>query len=123
VLFDRCPADFLAYISVHEDADLFDFDAWFPRVRAAVQTLDLIVFLPIEARNRIVLSPSDRDDTRAIVDEQLREILLEDPFELAVEILEVEAILKEGRGCSAANPLGISALRCSAPPLRAPAAT
>ena len=46
VLFDRCPVDFLAYISLHEDAGAFDFDSWLPRVRAATQSLDLIVLVP-----------------------------------------------------------------------------
>jgi hypothetical protein len=91
ILFDRCPVDFLGYISAHEDADTFDFDEWLPRVRAAIQTLDLIVFVPVEARDRIAFSESDDDDeSRAMVDETLREILLDDSLELGVEILEVE---------------------------------
>lgn len=91
VLFDRCPLDFLGYIAAHEDAADFDFDEWLPRVRAAVQTLDLIVFVPIEARDRIAFSPSDDDEaSREVVDEKLREILLDDSLELGVEALEVE---------------------------------
>jgi hypothetical protein len=92
VIFDRCPVDFLGYLSVHDDADRFDADAWLPRVRAAVRTLDLIVFVPIEAVDRIVLSASDDDDEelRAEVDEELRRIWLDDPFDLAVDVIEVE---------------------------------
>ena len=91
VLFDRCPADFLGYISVHEEAENVDLDEWLPRVRVAVQTLDLIVFAPIETRDRIAFSPSDDDEeTRAAVDEKLREILVDDSLDLAVEVLEVE---------------------------------
>jgi hypothetical protein len=89
-LFDRCPVDFLGYISIHEDAGSFDFRHWLPRVRAAIQTLDLIVLVPIEARDRIAFSPSDDDEgSREAVDEKLKEIWLEDPFELGVEVLEV----------------------------------
>jgi hypothetical protein len=89
-LFDRCPVDFLGYISIHEDAGSFDFGHWLPRVRAAIQTLDLIVLVPIEARDRIAFSPSDDDEgSREAVDEKLKEIWLEDPFELGVEVLEV----------------------------------
>lgn len=40
VLFDRCPVDFLGYLATHDDAGRFDVDAWLPRVRAAVRTLD-----------------------------------------------------------------------------------
>ena len=91
VLFDRCPLDVLAYIAEHEDVDDFDLDAWLPRVRAAVGTLDLVVFVPVEPRDRIALSPSDDEGpAREAVDEKLREILLDDPFELGVDALEVE---------------------------------
>ena len=91
VLFDRCPVDFLGYISTREDADVVDLDEWLPRIRVAVQTLDLIVFVPIEARDRIAFSPSDDDEEmRATVDERLREILLDNSLNLAVEVLEVE---------------------------------
>jgi len=90
VLFDRCPLDFVAYISVHADADAFDLEEWLPRLRAAVETLDLIVFVPVEAPDRITLASSDDDHSRAVVDETLKELLLEDSLDLGVEVLEVE---------------------------------
>lgn len=91
VLFDRCPIDFLGYIALHEEGDSFDFDAWLPRVRDAVKTLDLVVFVSIEACDRIAFPPSDDDgETRAAVDDKLRELLFDDPLELGVEVLEVE---------------------------------
>src|SRR4051812_25174311 len=43
VIFDRCPADLLGYLLSHPDADAFELDAWLPRVRSAIETLDLIV--------------------------------------------------------------------------------
>lgn len=90
VLFDRCPVDFLAYLAVHEDAESVDAEEWLPRVRDALATLDLIVFVPIEERDRIELSASDADDpTRAPVDAQLRVMLVDDALELDVEVLEV----------------------------------
>ncbi len=95
VLFDRCPADLLGYISVHEDVDGFDFDDWLPWVRAALETLDFIVFVPIEAPDRITFSASDDDgESRSVVDEKLRQILLLDSFRLGVEALEVEGELE-----------------------------
>jgi len=91
VLFDRCPVDILAYISVRDDADAFHFDEWLPRVRAAVQTLDLIAFVPIEARDRIAMSASGEDrELRRAVDEKLRELLREDPFDFGVDVVVVE---------------------------------
>jgi hypothetical protein len=46
VIFDRCPADFLGYLLTHRDAEAFELEEWLPRVRAAIETLDLIVFVP-----------------------------------------------------------------------------
>jgi hypothetical protein len=92
-LFDRCPADLLAYLLTHTDADAFDLDEWLPRVRAALQTLDLVVFVPIESPDRIVRPASEDPDGRREVDEKLREILLEDPFDLAIDVLEVSGDL------------------------------
>lgn len=89
-LFDRCPVDFLAYLSVHEDADAFDLEHWLPRVRAAIRTLDLIVLVPVETPDRILLAPEDDRAWRTAVDKSLKEIWLDDPFELEVEVLEVE---------------------------------
>jgi hypothetical protein len=94
VLFDRCPLDILAYISAHEDEDAFAIDEWLPRVRAAMRTLTLIVFVPVERRDRIAFSSSDDEEkTRATIDEKLMELLLDDPFELDVEVLVVEGDL------------------------------
>jgi hypothetical protein len=91
VLFDRSPIDFLAYLAAHEDADAFDLDEWLPRVRTAVETLDLLVFVPIESSDRITLSASDRrDETRGTVDEKLRDMLIDDSLELELDVLEVE---------------------------------
>lgn len=89
-LFDRCPLDMLAYLAVHEGADDFDLEEWLPRVREAVEALDLIVFVPIEARDRVVFADSDdENDTRAAVDEQLRELLVDDRHELGLSVIEV----------------------------------
>jgi predicted ATPase len=90
VLFDRCPLDLLAYIAVHDDAESFDFQDWLPKVRDAVDTLDLVVFVPIEEHDRIVFSTSDDDARmRAAVDEKLRELLVDDPYEFGVQVVEV----------------------------------
>jgi predicted ATPase len=90
VLYDRCPLDFLAYLAVHEDGHHFDVDRWMPRVRGAVESLDLIVFVPIEAPDRIALVAADDDGPdREAVDAELQELLLDDPHELGLEVLEV----------------------------------
>src|SRR4051812_27758787 len=55
VLFDRCPADLFAYLLAHEDGGSFDAEEWLDRARQAMHTLDLVVFVPIEAPDRIAL--------------------------------------------------------------------
>jgi len=94
VLFDRCPVDFLGYLLTHADSATFNIEHWLPRVRTAIQTLDLIVFLPVESRDRIVLPASEDRAWRLNVDEKLREILFEDPFDLEAEVIEVEGDLQ-----------------------------
>lgn len=89
VLFDRCPADLLAYLLTHADADAFDLERWLPRIRAAIGKLDLVVFLPVEGRDRIPLPTSEDAVLRMQVDAELREILLEDSFDFDVEVIEV----------------------------------
>lgn len=93
IIFDRCPFDFLAYIAALEEGERFELDDWLPQVRKAVQTLDLIVFLPIEEDDRMALlddEEEDPDKLRVEVDGKLWELFLEDPYRFRVEYLEVE---------------------------------
>jgi predicted ATPase len=89
VIFDRCPADILGYLLVHANVDAFDLDAWMPRVRTAMSTLDLIVFLPIEVPDRIGLPLSQDTAYRQLVDDKLKEIIVEDSFGFEIAVLEV----------------------------------
>ena len=70
VIFDRCPADILGYLLTHADAEAFDLEEWLPRVKIALRKLDLIVFLPIEKPDRIVLPLSQDAAYRLRVDEE-----------------------------------------------------
>ncbi len=98
VVFDRCPLDLVAYLRTHREAAAFDLDDWLPRVRDAMATLDLVVFVPIEAPDRV---PVDRADARlrARVDDDVRDLVLDDALDLgivAVEVLgPVEARLRQ----------------------------
>jgi len=90
-VFDRCPLDLVAYLSVHPEAEAFDIEDWRPRVHHALQTLNFLVFVPIEEYDRIVLASAEfQDHSRGEVDEALRELLIEDYLDLGVEVLEVE---------------------------------
>jgi hypothetical protein len=90
VLFDRCPLDLLGYLLTHEESDSFDLEEWLPSVRAAVQTLDLVVFVPIEERDRARLPAHEDPKLRTEVHDKLAWIALEDPFELGVDVLQVQ---------------------------------
>jgi predicted ATPase len=89
IIFDRCPADILGYLLSHTDVETFDLKEWLPRVQTAIRKLDLVVFLPIEEHDRIVLPLSQDAAYRQRVDETLKEIILENSFDFEVDVLEV----------------------------------
>jgi predicted ATPase len=89
VLFDRCPVDILAYLLEHDDADAFDPDDWRAQIRAAVDTLDLLVFVPIEDVDRIALARHDDADHRRAVHARLRDLLIDEALGIDVEVLTV----------------------------------
>lgn len=88
VIVDRCPIDLVAYLQAHRDAANFDLDDWLPRIRERMATLDLVVFVPIEAPDRV---PVERSEARlrAKVDDALRELLLDDALDVGVAAIEV----------------------------------
>lgn len=88
-IFDRCPADILAYLITHDDADQLDVEVWLPRVRKEMQQLDLIVFVPVEHPDRIVVPGASERRWRRSVDEELRDIVLGDRWDFGVEAIEV----------------------------------
>lgn len=88
VVFDRCPLDILGYLVTHRDADGFQIEDWMPRVREAVATLDLIVFVPIEDPDRVAV-PRSGARLRADVDMALRELILDDGGEMEIEVIMV----------------------------------
>src|SRR5262245_42280205 len=75
-IYDRCAADIVAYLTTHDDAEAFDLEDWLPRVRSALAELDLVVFVPIEHPDR--MTGADRVELRRRVDEELRDIVLDD---------------------------------------------
>jgi predicted ATPase len=95
VLFDRCPLDLLGYILTLSDAESFELDDWMPEIREAIESLDLIVFLPVEADDRIAAPATEDEDFRQQVDEKLKEIIRDNPYDFDVEILEVTGTRKQ----------------------------
>jgi predicted ATPase len=94
VLFDRCPVDILAYLVTHEDADSFDVDDWLDRIVDSMKTLDLVVFVPIEAVDRIALPSYENREQRRAVHEKLEELLVDDALGVGVEVLRVEGAVR-----------------------------
>jgi len=90
VLFDRCPADVLAYLLAHEDAGAFEADEWLERVRQAMQTLDLVVFVPVEDPDRIPVPSHEDVELRLAVHEKLSELLADDALGFDAEVLTVQ---------------------------------
>ncbi|HKI03579.1 MAG TPA: AAA family ATPase [Thermoanaerobaculia bacterium] len=94
-LFDRCPADMLAYLISHRDSDRVDVEVWLARVRSVMKRLDLVVFVPVEDPDRVIVSDPDESELRRRVDEELRDIVLEDRWDFGVEAIEVTGSSRE----------------------------
>jgi hypothetical protein len=83
VPFDRCPADLLAYLLVGDH----DINPQLERCREAIGLLDLVVLVPIEEPDRILVPSHEDLEQRRAVDEELFELLLD--AGLAEEVLPV----------------------------------
>jgi predicted ATPase len=88
-LFDRCPADLLAYLVSLGDADGVDLEAWIDRARPVMGRLDLLVFVGIEQPDRIDPAGLRFRRLRHDVDHALRDIVLDDRWSFGVEAIEV----------------------------------
>lgn len=96
-LFDRSPVDVLAYLSVHEEAEAFELDEWLERTREAMETLDLVVFVPIEQPDRIAVPAHEDRRYRARVHKKLERLLLEDAYDFGVETIPVAGDVRTRR--------------------------
>jgi hypothetical protein len=94
-VFDRCPVDVLAYLLTHPHAGAFDAEPWIPRVREAVGRLDVVAFVPVERPDRVEVADRDEAAWRRRVDEELRDILLADRWELGVDVVEATGTPRE----------------------------
>ena len=92
--FDRCPLDFLAYALAVGKVDI---ESWIERMESAIELLDLIVFLPIENKDRIPIPVSEDLDLRERVNEHLQDFLLDDALGIIknISVLEVMGSLEK----------------------------
>jgi hypothetical protein len=86
VVFERSPLDYLAYAAASRSSWPTDSVASFlaefvPRVRAAVRSLDLIVFLPV-SRTGVPSRSDEGAGFRRRVDAALQRALLDDDYDL-----------------------------------------
>ena len=70
VIFDRCPVDFIAYSMVALEEDSLDINdseisEHFDDIKAALNTLDLILFLPIAKENHITYTEENPEYRKA----------------------------------------------------------
>lgn len=94
VLFDRCPADYLGYVAALATVSPRVVGPWFNRVCDAIATLDLVVFVPIEHPDRIDGQIEQRR-LRKRVNEEIREILVDDAWGIGVPALEVSGTVEQ----------------------------
>jgi nicotinamide riboside kinase len=93
VIFDRCPVDYLAYLAVVGGQD--SLEPWFRLGLQAMKELDLIVFVPVERPDRISPGRSEFPRLRSRVDAKLRQVLLEDVWDIGVDVVTVRGSLRE----------------------------
>jgi len=95
VLFDRCPADLLAYLLTHRRTAEFLLHDWLERIHSAMRSLDLIVFVPIEDPERIALTTHEDARHRLAVHEKLEDLLVNDDLGFGTDVLAVPGDVPE----------------------------
>lgn len=89
---DRCPLDFVAYMrGIGEELDERE---WLEELREVMQKVDLLVFVPIEEPDEIHVDRSELPALRRRVDQALRELVLDDSYQLGVRTIEVEGAVE-----------------------------
>lgn len=97
--FDRCPADFLAYLLTDVEAGSPEYRDWWSLVQDSMEWFDLIVYVPIQDPDRMNAANMDYPELRLNVDRILRDIVLRDTWdEFGVEMLEVSGSTQECAG-------------------------
>jgi hypothetical protein len=90
VIFERSPADYLAYAAASRStwppAAITTFlKKQIPGVRASLSHLDLIVLLPVSSAGPITGRPGENERFRGRVDDSLRRALIDDDYALLGE--------------------------------------
>lgn len=91
-LIDRSPLDLVAYLQALDED--FELDDWMDDLRTAMEALDLVVVLTIEAPDRIAVPSHEDKRLRRRVDERTQSLLLDDALGLGATCLEVTGTLE-----------------------------
>lgn len=98
-LFDRSPVDFLSYafVTARENGEEFDTDSWVSKIEEGLSQIDLVLFLPVEDPDIIRVPRSEDQSLRLMVDEKLKELILDDSLGLMqdIDVLEVTGTIQE----------------------------
>lgn len=73
IIFDRCPADYLAYIQASNDSENLNIQSLYQRVRETMNEIDLLVFVPVEKPDLIGCPESELPELRHKVNEILND--------------------------------------------------
>jgi len=87
VVFERCPVDYLAYLTaLRVDTETLGY--WLQESHEALASLDVLIFVPVERPDRIILGSDDLPNLRSAVDRHLRHGLVEDSWGLRLTVHE-----------------------------------
>lgn len=86
VIFDRCPVDYIAYAMYALDEDDIDVNdsevsERFPNIKAALNNLDLILFLPMAKENSIAYT-EENPAYRKLADKYFKKLYRDDIFDI-----------------------------------------
>lgn len=87
VVFERCPVDYLAYLTALR-ADTETVGYWLQESHDALASLDALIFVPVEQPDRIIVGSDDLPKLRSTVDRHLRQALVEDSWDLRLTVHE-----------------------------------
>lgn len=87
VVFERCPVDYLAYLTALR-ADTEALGHWLQESRDALASLDAVIFVPVERPDRVIVGSDDLPKLRSAVDRHLRQGLVEDSWGLRLTVHE-----------------------------------
>lgn len=90
-IFDRCPIDLFAYIQAISTDTSLHLQSIFSKIQNTIDTIDLLIFVPIEDPDIISCSESDLPELRYLVNDILRDIICD----FDIETIEVSGNLSK----------------------------